>query len=61
MAEFLVTGSLVVYLIALLYGAYRIVLSGGTGRSVAGAHRRFSMISRSAPQANGAQDLSYYF
>ena len=61
MAEFLVTCSLAVYLIALVYGAYRVLVSRGTGCSVVSEHyRSFRMISRRAQQANGAPDLSYY-
>ena len=59
MAEFLVNGSLAVYLVALVYGAYRIHGSGESGRSVVSEYcRRF--ISRRSQPASGAQDLTYY-
>ena len=61
MAEFLVTCSLAVYLIALLYGAYRIIVSRDTGQSVIGDHyRKFRLFSRRARNAYPAPDLSYY-
>ena len=52
MAEFLVTCSLAVYLIALLYGAYRVIASRGTGRSVIREHdRKFRLIPGRASEA----------
>ena len=61
MAEFLVTCSLAVYLIALLYGASRVIASRGTGRSVIREHyRKFRLIPRRAPQFQATPDLSYY-
>ena len=61
MAEFLVNGSLAVYLVALVYGAYRIRGSGEAGRSVVSEYcRRFTMLSRRSQQATGTQDLTYY-
>ena len=57
MVEFLVTGSLVVYLIALLYGAYGIFMSRGTGRSTVSEHYRgFRMISGRTTLAVGTPD-----
>jgi hypothetical protein len=61
MADFLVTCSLAVYLIALLYGAYRILVSRATGRSVIREHyRKFSLFSRRAQHVHPTPDLSYY-
>ena len=61
MAEFLVTCSLAVYLIASLYGAYRIFVSRATGQSVIGEHyRKFRLFSRRAQQSHATPDLSYY-
>jgi hypothetical protein len=61
MVEFLVTCSLVVYLVALLYGAYRIFVTRGSGRTKVSEHcRRFRMISGRARVPVGGYDLSYY-
>ena len=59
MADFLVTCSLAVYLIALLYGAYRIFVS--RGNSFEGdPDRKFGLFSGRARNACPAPDLSYY-
>ena len=61
MAELFVTGSLAVFLVASLYGAYRIYATRGTGRS---AYREHGRRSSSGPQPAGlaglTQGLSYY-
>ena len=61
MVEFLVTCSLAVYLIALLYGAYRVLVSHSTGHSVIREqYRRFRLFSRSTRPVQSGPDLSYY-
>ena len=61
MVEFMVTCSLVVYLVALLYGAYRIFVTRGAGRTTVSEHcRRFRMISGRARVTVGGHDLTYY-
>ena len=61
MVEFLVTCSLAVYLIALLYGAYRVLASRSTGDSVIREqYRRFRLFSRRTQQIQSGPDLSYY-
>jgi hypothetical protein len=61
MAEFLVTCSLAIYLIALLYGAYRVITSRESGRSVIRErYRKFRLIPRRAQQFQSTPDLPYY-
>ena len=61
MAEFLVTCSLALYLIALLYGAFRVILSRRKGRSIVRQHyRKFKRFSRRVQQVQAQPDVSYY-
>ena len=61
MAEFLVTGSLTFYLMVLLYGAYRVIVSRRKGRSVIREHsRKFRLIPRRTQPIQATPDLSYY-
>ena len=61
MAEFLVTCSLAVYLIALLYGAYRVIVSRGTkGPAIREHYRNFRLIARRAQPVYATPDVPYY-
>ena len=62
MAEFLVTCSLAIYLIALLYAAYRIFTSRRAGRSVIREHYRKSrLFSHNPLQTHATPDLSCHY
>ncbi len=61
MAEFLVTCSLAMFLVALLFGACRIFVSRGTRRpDIHERHREFRLMPRSVPQVPSALDVPYY-
>ena len=61
MAEFLVTCSLAVYLIALLYGAYRVFASRSAERPVVSEHsRKFRLIPGRGQHFQTTPDLPYY-
>jgi hypothetical protein len=64
MVEFLVTCSLAVYLIALLYGAYRVIASRRTERPIIRERdRKFRLLPRRAQPVLAtpdSPDLSYY-
>lgn len=62
MVEFLVTCSLAVYLVALLYGLVRVLIAArGRGRAMIRTQcRKLRMLSRRARETGSTPDLSYY-